>query len=88
MRAAPQRVGVHATSDVAIRRAAEFYESAKHDAANDQFDADEALEDLIDDAITDADYVAAVAELGLEIRVEERARDIVARRLRNQGASE
>lgn len=85
MRAASQLVGVLCTSDAAIRHAAEFYETAAHDAANDKFDSDEALEALIDDAITDADIVAAVAELGLEITVEAKARDIVADRLKRQG---
>jgi hypothetical protein len=78
-------VGIVATSALAIRRADQIHEALQLCAALDKFDADEALEDLIDDALTDADIIAAVAELGLEMQVSAKARDIVAARLQSQG---
>lgn len=83
MRAASQRVSPYSASYAAIRRASVAHEARLFAAVNDQFEAGEATEQHIDEVITDADYVAAVVELGLEVIVEAKARDIVAARLRD-----
>ncbi len=84
MRAAPHIAGVVVTGDAAIRRAIAHRENTLTEIALEQVDIDEALEALIDDVITDADRLAAIGELGIEEKVEAKARDIVAERLRQR----
>ena len=82
MRAAsPLAVGLLATGDAAIRRAADTPRLCTR-IDLDSIDSDDVLEARISLAMTDADLVAAVDELGLAEVVEAKARDIVAERLR------